>query len=49
MTTLAKRISVIKVQTKAIPKSWSKAVGLAKSKKKALQNHAAKVRKEWDK
>jgi hypothetical protein len=47
MIKLAERITIVKVKMQAIPKSWGKAAGLLKGKKKALSTHAKQVRKEW--
>jgi hypothetical protein len=33
---------------KTLPKSWIKAAGLLKHKKKDLEKHLKKVRSEWD-
>jgi hypothetical protein len=33
---------------KNLPKSWIKAAGLLKHKKKDLEKHLKKVRSEWD-
>ncbi len=30
------------------PKSWIAAAGVLRHKKKALEQHAVKIRKEWD-
>ncbi|MBI2483947.1 hypothetical protein HYV71_02065 [Candidatus Uhrbacteria bacterium] len=32
---------------RSVPKSWSAAAGLLRYKKKALERHAVKIRKEW--
>ncbi|HLD60774.1 MAG TPA: hypothetical protein VJA27_01425 [Patescibacteria group bacterium] len=32
----------------ALPQSWGKAAGLMRGKRKALQQHISKIRREWD-
>jgi hypothetical protein len=39
---------MLKPQKRTLPKSWIKAAGLLKHKKKDLEKHLKKIRSEWD-
>jgi hypothetical protein len=41
--------SVLNIKLPIIPKSWSKAAGLASKKKDALEKHVEEIRKDWNK
>lgn len=48
-----KQATIIKIEElprlrQRLPKSWIKAAGLLRHKKKALEAHLKKVRTEWD-
>jgi hypothetical protein len=45
----ARTIEVVTITGKyqPMPSSWKNAAGMARGKKKALETHAQKVRKDW--
>ncbi len=53
MKTIIKQSQVITIQELAklrrpLTKSWTKAAGLLRDKRKELEKHIKQVRKEWD-
>lgn len=43
-----KQLLLEQLPVESLPASWYKAIGMLKSKSKALQKHVRTVRKEWD-